>query len=156
MKPRKKSCFLPRELHFAWQFALTFFLLCVHSSEPWFPFRQWKTWMVLWANMGLRKGWGRHRSHCHQYTHLVLKLGLARKLSLKSDTVRSKSPLDHKEINPVNRKGNQTCIFIGRTDAEAPTLWPPDTKSWLIGKDPDAGKDWGQEEKWGTGDEMVK
>ena len=53
------------------------------------------------------------------------------------------SPLDSKEIQPVNPKGNQPWIFIGRTDAEAetPILWTPDTKSWLIGKDPDAGKD---------------
>ena len=59
------------------------------------------------------------------------------------------SPLDSKEIKPVNPKGNQTWIFIGRTDAEAeaPVLWPPDEKNWLNGKDPDAGKDWGQEEK---------
>ena len=54
------------------------------------------------------------------------------------------SPLDCKKIKPANPKGNQTWIFIGRTDAEAPILWPPDTKSWLIGKDTDAGKDWGQ------------
>jgi len=59
------------------------------------------------------------------------------------------SPLDCKEIQPVNPKGNQSWIFIGRTDVEteAPILWPPDVKSWLIGKDPDAGKDWRQEEK---------
>ena len=56
-------------------------------------------------------------------------------------------PLDSKEIKPVNPKGNQPWIFIGRTDAEAPILWLPDVKSQLIGKDPDAGKDWGQEEK---------
>ena len=57
------------------------------------------------------------------------------------------SPLDCKEIQPVCPKGNQPWIFIGRTDAEteAPTLWPPDAKNWLIGKDPDAGKDWRQE-----------
>ena len=65
------------------------------------------------------------------------------------------SPLDWKEIKPVNLKGNQSWLFIGRTDAEAPILWPPDAKSWLIGKDPDAGKDWGQEEKQATEDEMV-
>ena len=60
-----------------------------------------------------------------------------------------KSPLDCKEIKPVNPKGNQPWIFIGRTDAEAeaPILWPPDAKSWLIRKDPDAGKDWRQQEK---------
>ena len=54
------------------------------------------------------------------------------------------NPLDSKEIKPVNPKGNQPWIFTGRTDAEAeaPTLWPPDGKSWLTGKDPDAGKDW--------------
>ena len=53
-----------------------------------------------------------------------------------------KSPLDFKKIKPVNPKGNQPWIFIGRTEAEAPILWPPDAKSWLIEKDPDAGKDW--------------
>ena len=59
------------------------------------------------------------------------------------------SPLDSKEIKPVNPKGNQPWFFVGRTDAEAeaPKLWPPDVKSWRIGKDPDAGKDWRQEEK---------
>ena len=61
------------------------------------------------------------------------------------------SPLKCKEIKPVNLTGTQSWIFIGRTDAEAPILWPPDTKNWLIGKDPDAGKDWGQEEKGRTG-----
>ena len=66
------------------------------------------------------------------------------------------SPLDCKEIQPVHPKGNQSWIFIGRTDAEAetPVLWPPDA-NWLIGKDPDAGKDWGQEKKWMPEDEMV-
>jgi len=67
------------------------------------------------------------------------------------------SPLDCKEIKPVNSKGNQPRIFIGRTDAEAEALilWPPDAKSWLTGKGIDAGKDWGQEEKGVTADEMV-
>ena len=66
-------------------------------------------------------------------------------------------PLDSKEIKPVNPKGNQSWIFIGRTDVEpeAPILWPPDAKSWLTGKDPDARKDWGQEKKGTTEDEMV-
>ena len=61
------------------------------------------------------------------------------------------SPLESKEINPVNPKGNQPCMFIGRidTEAETPILWPPDAKDWLIGKDPDAGKDWRQEKKAG-------
>ena len=67
------------------------------------------------------------------------------------------SPLDCKEIKPVNPKGNQPWIFIGRTDAkaEAPILWPPDAKNWLLGKDLDAEKDWGQEEKRITEDEMI-
>ena len=67
------------------------------------------------------------------------------------------SPLDSKEIKLVSLKGNQPWIFIGRTDAEAeaPTLWPPDAKSWLIGKDPDAGKDWREEEKGMTEEEMA-
>ena len=67
------------------------------------------------------------------------------------------SPLDCKEIKPVHLKGNQSWIFIGRTDAEAeaPILWPPDVKTWLIGKDPDAGKDWRWGEKGTTEDEIV-
>ena len=67
------------------------------------------------------------------------------------------SPLNCKESKPVNPKGNQPWKFIGRTDAKAkvPILWPPDAKSWLIGKDPDAGKDWGQGEKGTTENEMV-
>ena len=67
------------------------------------------------------------------------------------------SPLDCKGIQPVHPKGNQSWIFIGRTDAEAeiPTLWQPDAKNWLIWRDPDAGKNWRQEEKWMTEDEMV-
>ena len=67
------------------------------------------------------------------------------------------NPLDCKEIQPVHPKGNQSWIFIGRNDAEAetPILWPPDVKNWFIGKDPDARKDWRQEEKGTTEDEMV-
>ena len=67
-----------------------------------------------------------------------------------------KSPFNYKDIQPVHPKGDQSRTFIGRTDAEAetPILWPPDTKSWLILKDPDAGKDWGQE-KGMPEDEMV-
>ena len=67
------------------------------------------------------------------------------------------SPLDCKEIQTVHPNGNQSWIFIGRTDAEneTPILWPPDAKNWLIGKDHDAGQDWGQEEKGMTEDEMV-
>ena len=68
------------------------------------------------------------------------------------------SPLDFKEIKPVNPQGNQSWIFIGRTDAEVetPILWPPDEKSWLIEKDLDDGKDWGQEQKDVAENEMVR
>ena len=68
------------------------------------------------------------------------------------------SPLDCKEIKPVHPKGDQSWVFIGRTDAEAetPIFWTRDVKSWLIGKDPDGGRDWGQEEKGMTEDEMVE
>ena len=68
------------------------------------------------------------------------------------------SLLDTKESKPVNPRGNQPWIFIGRTDAEArdPILWSTEAKSWFIGKDPDAGKDWRQEEKGVTEDEMVR
>ena len=67
------------------------------------------------------------------------------------------SPLDCKEMQPVHSKGDQSWVFIGRSDAEAetPVLWPPHSKSWLIGKDPDPGRDWGQEEKGMTKDEMA-
>ena len=67
------------------------------------------------------------------------------------------SPLDSKEIQPVHPRGDQSWVFIGGTDAEAetPVLWPPHVKSWLIGKDPDARRDWGQEEKGMTEDEMA-
>ena len=67
------------------------------------------------------------------------------------------SPLDSKEIKPVNLKGNRSWIITGMTDVETetPILWPPDGKYWLIGKDPDAGKDWRQEKGMTTEDEMV-
>ena len=90
-----------------------------------------------------------------------LSIGFSRKEELMLWTVvlekTLESPLDYKEIQPVHPKGDQSWVFIGRTDAEGetPILWPPDVKSWLIGKDPDAGKDWGQEEKRMTEDEMV-
>ena len=69
----------------------------------------------------------------------------------------SESPLDCKEIKPVNPNGNQPWIFTGRTyaEAEVPILWPPNVKSWLTRKDPDTGKDWGQKERGVTEDEMV-
>ena len=67
------------------------------------------------------------------------------------------SSLDCKEIQPVHSKGDKSCVFFGRTDAkvETPKLWPPHAKSWFIGKDSDAGRDWGQEEKGMTEDEMA-
>ena len=67
------------------------------------------------------------------------------------------SPLDYKEVQPVHPRGDQSWIFIGRTDVEAetPIIWPPHVKTWLIGKDSDAGRDWEQEEKGMTKDEMV-
>ena len=67
------------------------------------------------------------------------------------------SPLDCKEIQPVHSEGDQPWVFFGWNDAkaEAPVLWPPHEKSWLIGKDPHAGRDWGQEEKGTTEDEMA-
>ena len=65
------------------------------------------------------------------------------------------SPLDSEEIKPLYPKGNQSWIFMGRTDAEAPVLWPPAVKNRLIGKDPDTGKNWGQKEKGVTEDEMI-
>ena len=68
------------------------------------------------------------------------------------------SPLDSKEIKSVNPKGNQSWIFIEGADSEgkAPIYWPPDAKSWLIGKDPDAGKDWGQGDKGAPEDEIIR
>ena len=80
---------------------------------------------------------------CESWT---IKKAECRKIDAGEDL---ESSLDCKEIKPVNPKGNQPWIFIGRTDAEAPILWSPDAKSWLIGKYPDAGKDWGQREKGG-------
>ena len=92
------------------------------------------------------------------------RVGLWRKLSTEELMVLNlvlekslESPLDCKEIQPVHPKGDQSWMFIGKTDVEpeTPILWPPHEKIWLIGKDPDAGKDWGQEEKGTTEDEMA-
>ena len=95
-----------------------------------------------------------------------VRVGLWRKLSTEELMLLNyvlektlESPLDYKEIQPVHPKGDQSWVFIGRTDAdteaETPILWPPQVKSWLIGKDPDAGRDWGQGEKGTTEDEMA-
>ena len=67
-----------------------------------------------------------------------------------------KSPLDSKKIKPVNPKGNQPWLLTGQTDAEVPVLWTPDGKSWLIGKDSDAGKDWREKEKGAAEDEKAR
>ena len=89
---------------------------------------------------------------CHKTQELKFTLDM---LNILEKTLES--PLDCKEIQPVNPKGNQSWIFIGRTDAETetPILWPPDAKNQLTGKDPDAGKDWRQEEKRMTEDERL-
>ena len=91
-----------------------------------------------------------------------VRVGPKRRLSAKESMLwcskeTLESPLDCCEIQPVHPEGNQSWVFIERTDAEAetPILWPPDEKSWLIWKDPDAGKDWGQEEEGMIEDEMV-
>ena len=82
---------------------------------------------------------------------------LVRAKSFISSLMQNECPLDSKEFKPVNPRGNQSWIFIGRTDAEAeaPVHWPPDAKSWFIGKDPVARKDWRQEEKWTAEDKIV-
>ena len=112
------------------------------------------------------------RAESRAQAKVWLGLGLSQILILTHDTERRlkswcfstvvlektlESPLECKEIKPINPRGNQSWIFIGRTDAKAetPILWPPYAKSWLIGKDSDAGRDWGQEEKGTTEDEMV-
>ena len=93
-----------------------------------------------------------------------VRVGLWRRLSAEEFILLNcgvgedfESPLDCKEIQPVHSKGDQSWVFFGRTDAKAetPILWPPHTKSWLIGKDSDAGRDWGQDEKRTTEDEMA-
>ena len=89
---------------------------------------------------------------------LGLGLGCNYKLisAVTSEKKTFQSPLDSKEIKPVNPKGNQPWIFIGRTNAKTPILWPHDEKSWLIGKDPGAGKNWRQKEKGMVEDDMVR
>ena len=93
-----------------------------------------------------------------------VRVGLWRKLSVEELMLLnyvvgedSWESLGLQEIERVNPKGDQSWVFIGRTDGEAetPIIWPPDAKNWLIGKDPDAGRDWGQEEKGTTEDEMA-
>ena len=99
-----------------------------------------------------------------QWSCMDARVGLWRKLSTEELMLLNRgvaedswSPLDYKEIQPVHSKGDQSWVFFGRNDAKAetPVLWPPHAKSWLIGKDSDAGRGWGQEEKGTTEDEMA-
>ena len=122
--------------------------------------KKWKQWQISFANKSLYSQSYDFSSSHEWMWELDHKEGWSQKNWRFQTMVLEKtleSPLDSKEINPVNLKGNQSSIFIGRTDAEAetPILSPFDVESWLIGKDPDAGKDWGQEEKGVTEDEMV-
>ena len=87
------------------------------------------------------------------HTHLMCKENWCLRTVVLEKTLQS--PLDSKEIKSVNPKGNEPWILLGRTDAEAPILWPLAVKSWLVGKDPDDGKDWRREEKGMAEDEMV-
>ena len=104
----------------------------------------------MWPNNPTtgHKSWGNHNWNWHMYPNRFWTMMLEKTLE---------SPLDCKEIQPVHPKGDQSWVFIGRTDVEAetPILWAPDAKNWLIWKDPDARKDWRQEEKGMTEDEMV-
>ena len=117
--------------------------------------------IYLFADKGLySQSYGLSSSHVQMW-ELDHKEGWASKNWCFQTVVLEKvldNPLDSKEIKPVNPKRNQPWIFIGRTDdeAEVPILWLPDAKSWLIGKDAVAGKDWGQEEKGVTEDGMVR
>ena len=113
--------------------------------------RQRPVWSKLWLVSSSSQVWMQKLDHKEDG---VLKNWCFRTAVLKKTL---ESPMDSKEIKPVNPKGNQPWIFLGKTgaEAEAPILWPPDAKSWLTGKDSDAGKDWGQEEKEATEDEIA-
>ena len=132
--PWKKSCYQPRQ-HFKKQ--RHYFAGKGPSSQS-YGFSNRHVWM--WE-LDYKESWAT-KNLC-LWTLLLEKI--------------HESPLGCKKIKPVHSKGNQSWIFIGRTDAEAeaPIVWPPDAKGWLIRKDPDAGKDWRQEEKGITEDEMV-
>ena len=126
----------------------------------WFPCWKWESWSTHNDKGPSNQSYGFSRSHV-----CIWELNYKESQALKNwcfwTVVLEKtleSPLDSKETKPIDPKGIQSWIFIGRTDAEAetPILWLPDAKNWLIWKDPDAGKDWRREEKWMTEDEMVK
>ena len=113
---------------------------CKSEQKTWIKPLLWNIQSHVWmSGLDNKKGW-------------ALKKWCLRTVVLEKTL---ESPLYCKEIKPVHPTGNQRWIFIGRTDAEALILWPPDVKSQLIGKDPDAAKDWRQEEKGTTEDEMV-
>ena len=124
------------------------------------PRQHIQKWRHYFANKGPSgQGYGFSSSHVWMWG-LDYKEGWAPKNWCFWSVVLEKtleSPLDCKEVQPVHPKGDQSRVFIGRTDieAETPILWPSDTKNWLLGKDPDAGKGWGHEEKGMTEDEMV-
>ena len=134
-------------------------LKCTCSLEE----KLWQTWTAYWK----QRHYFAHKSQSYGFfsSHVWMRdLDYKESWALKNWCFWTvvlektlKSPLDCREIQPVHPKGNQSWIFTGRTDAEAetPILWPPDAKNWLIRKDHDVGKDWGQEEKRMTGDEMV-
>ena len=142
------------------------FLMCPRVAQRWWTESQHFLFIYLFlkrhyfANKGLSsQSYGFSSSHVWMW-ELDYKESWALKKWCFWTVVLEKtleSPLDSKEIQPVHPRGNRCWIFIGRTDAEAetPILRPPNEKSWLIGKDPDAGKDWRQEEKGTTEDEMV-
>ena len=143
-------------------------------SGMYFPY-VWQSWSLLALIQG---GWHLH-SGCEQLCGLIIRVpkGRGEGVHFYIDLIKAQegwapknwcfwtvvlektldSPLNNKEIKPVHPKGNQPWIFIGRTDAEAeaPIILPPDVKNWLIGKDPEIGKDWSQEEKGTIEDETV-
>ena len=125
------------------KFSVTFSIIFVHSLPIQLPSSLYSLSFLLFLIMNC-ESWIIKKAECWRIE--AFKLWCWR---------RFLSPLDNKEIKPVNPKEDQLRIFSGRTDAEVSVLWPPDAKSRLIGKDPDAGKDWGQEEEGVTEDEMV-
>ena len=133
--PWKESCYQPRQ-HITKQ---SHYFANKGPSRQGYGFSSGHVWM--WE-LSCEESWAR-KNWCFWTVVLAKTL---------------ESPLDCKEIHPVHPKGDQSWVFIGRTDAEAetPVLWPPDVKSWLIGKDPDAGRDWGQGEKGTTEGEMAR
>ena len=127
----KMTCMKGEGIDLKWQI--------MSSENNWDLIKLYKSFSLLVPSNGLSRVFSSTTVQKHQFFSSLLPL------------------LESKEIKPVNLKGNQPWILFGRADAEAeaPIIWPPDSNSWLIGKDPDAGKDWGQKEKRVTEDEMV-